>query len=135
MLLNKETKQNQTKAPVLLEPHNQIVFFHLQDIVRCLTSPLRSSRCILQPQPTVPSDLRILAVPFILTTTTTIATKHATTTTNNNKNYFKYQYYLISVLTLSSLPYRLLFKSSSQDSIQCLHRDDEYNFLLVSVNS
>ena len=39
------------KVPVLLEPHHQIVLRHVQDIYRgSLTSLLRSSLCILQPQ-------------------------------------------------------------------------------------
>ena len=41
------------KAPALLEPHHQIVLCHIQD-TRCgsLTPLQRSSRYILQPQPT-----------------------------------------------------------------------------------
>ena len=41
------------KAPALLEPHDQIVLCHIQDTRWGGLTPLqRSSRCILQPQPT-----------------------------------------------------------------------------------
>ena len=41
------------KAPALLKPHDQIILCHIQDTRREGLSPLqKSSRCILQPQPT-----------------------------------------------------------------------------------
>ena len=48
------------KAPALLEPHHQIVKCHIQDTRWGGHTPLqRSSRCILQPQPTGQISIRI----------------------------------------------------------------------------
>ena len=57
------------KAPVLLEPHHQIVYCHIQDTRwGSLTPLLRSSLCILQPQPTGQIYMCVLMYIFTIKT-------------------------------------------------------------------
>ena len=59
------------KASALLEPHHQIIYCHIQDIRwGFLTSLQRSSRCILQPQPTGQSFRRVLLLLIVVVVVT-----------------------------------------------------------------